>query len=299
MIASFAAKYYGRRIGIVSGLMVVTSFYVLIQARLAESDMLLTALVCAAMLIFASGPVSEAEDPSTPRKTFRQQLFAARPIVFYLLAGLTFLLKGFVGPAFIFAGVITYAAIQRDRRAAYFLLNPRYLPLPRPPSPSGLGGIPPNIPHLNTWHSSNSASSPRARQRSLFFYPIPSRLAAPWTPFMLFSTWVPSKPGQHRRPLNRFFICWFIPVIILSLSAFKHQHYAFPLLPPAQLLARRFAIHRLPAPQTEIPPGLRGDSAVDLYLHHHHQHIKLARPILPVIVVIMGLLFSVASQRLR
>src|SRR5258705_8754782 len=46
MIASFAARHYGRRIGIVSGLMVLTSAYVLIQARQAEADMLLTALAC-------------------------------------------------------------------------------------------------------------------------------------------------------------------------------------------------------------------------------------------------------------
>src|SRR5678809_761264 len=36
MIASFGARHYGRRIGIVSGLIVLTSIYVLIQARLAE-----------------------------------------------------------------------------------------------------------------------------------------------------------------------------------------------------------------------------------------------------------------------
>src|SRR3954466_5376868 len=97
MIASFAARHYGRRIGIVSGLMVLTSLYVLIQARLAEADMLLTALVCAAMLIFADGPVTESETSAPPNK-FRQQLLSWRPMVFYLLAGVTFLLKGFVGP---------------------------------------------------------------------------------------------------------------------------------------------------------------------------------------------------------
>src|SRR5438046_2260743 len=88
LIASFATKQYGRRIGIVSGLMVLTSLYVLIQARLAEADMLLTALVCAAMLIFADGPVADREEQSNP-KNFRQYLLDWRPIVFYLITGLT------------------------------------------------------------------------------------------------------------------------------------------------------------------------------------------------------------------
>src|SRR3954471_21870624 len=90
MIASFAARHYGRRIGMVSGLMVLSSIYVLVQARLAESDMLLSALVCAAMLIFADGPVIETENEA-PRKKFGQTIFEWRPIVFYLLIGLTFL----------------------------------------------------------------------------------------------------------------------------------------------------------------------------------------------------------------
>src|SRR5205814_3874373 len=123
-IASFAAKHYGRRVGLISGLMVLSSFYVLIQARLAESDMLLTTLVCAAMLLFASCPVAATEENSPEPVRFKKQILAWRPIIFYILAGLTFLLKGFVGPAFILLGTISYTAIQRDRRALYFLLNP-------------------------------------------------------------------------------------------------------------------------------------------------------------------------------
>jgi 4-amino-4-deoxy-L-arabinose transferase-like glycosyltransferase len=299
MIASFAAKHYGRRIGIVSGLMVLTSFYVLIQARLAESDMLLTALVCAAMLIFASGPVSEAEDPSAPRKNFRQQLFTARPIIFYLLAGLTFLLKGFVGPAFILAGVIVYAAVQRDRRALYFLLNPlgillflsllavwpvmAYLKYP---------------PILHAWRFEQFGRLTGERGNDPFYfylYSIPGALL-PWTPFMLLSTWTALKTGQHRSPLNRFFICWFIPgVIILSLSAFKHQHYAFPLLPPAAILGAigllQFIDYQHRKPTAHLWPSVLTLLLICISITIASFYIKLARPILPAIVVMMGLLF--------
>jgi 4-amino-4-deoxy-L-arabinose transferase-like glycosyltransferase len=240
MIASFAARYYGRRIGIVSGLMVLTSFYVLIQARLAESDMLLTALVCAAMLIFASGPVREAEDPSTPQKKFRQQLLAWRPITFYLITGLTFLLKGFVGPAFILLGTISYAVIQRHRRSAYFLLNPLGILLFL-----ALVAVWPVVAYLQypgileSWRFEQFGRLTGERGSNPFYYylySIPGSLL-PWTPLMIGAAWIALKHGRHRRPLNRFFICWFIAgVILLSLSSFKHQHYAYPLMPPLAIL---------------------------------------------------------------
>lgn len=299
MIASFAAKHYGRRIGIVSGPMVLTSFYVLIQARLAESDMLLTALVCAAMLMFASGPVSEAEDPSATRKTFRQQLFTWRPIVFYLLAGLTFLLKGFVGPAFILAGTIAYAAIQRNRLALYFLLNPlgiflfldlvaiwpvlAYLKYP---------------PILHAWRFEQLGRLTGERGSDPFYfylYSIPGSLL-PWTPFMILSAWAAMKSGQHRRPLNRFFICWFVPgVIILSLSAFKHQHYAFPLLPPLAILSAigllQFIDFQHRKTTSHLWPAVFVLLVVCLSITIASFYIKLAKPVLPAIVVMMGLLF--------
>jgi 4-amino-4-deoxy-L-arabinose transferase-like glycosyltransferase len=240
MIASFAARHYGRRIGIVSGLMVLTSLYVLIQARLAEADMLLTALVCAAMLIFADGPVRDAENPSSAQPKYRRYLLAARPILFYLLTGLTFLLKGFVGPAFIFAGTITYSFFQRDRRALYFLLNPigilLFLNL--------LAAWPvmaylkyPAI--LESWRFEQVGRLTGERGHDPFYfylYSIPGSLL-PWTPLMIVAAWLAWKQRTYRRPLNKFFLCWVIPgFIILSVTAFKHQHYAFPLLPPLAIL---------------------------------------------------------------
>src|SRR2546423_13756905 len=121
MVAGFATRFYGRRVGVVSGLIQLTCVYVLIQARLAESDMLLCALVCGAMLVFATGPVAKAEAGA---EIGSKRVVDWRPILFYALAGATFLLKGFVGPTFILLGAIVYATWQRDRRAGRFLLNP-------------------------------------------------------------------------------------------------------------------------------------------------------------------------------
>src|SRR5258705_4777020 len=299
MMASFAAKHYGRRIGIISGLMLLTIAYVLIQARLAESDMLLTALVCAAMVIFASGPVAEAENSSTAPKTFRQQILAWRPIAFYLLAGLTFLLKGFVGPAFILLGTITYTAIQRDRRAAYFLLNPLGILFFL-----DLVAVWPVLAYLKypsileSWRFEQLGRLTGERGSDPFYfylYSIPGSLL-PWTPPMIIGAWIALKTGQHRRPLNRLFICWFIPgVILLSLSSFKHQHYAFPLLPPLAVLGAVGLLqyidyqHRKAAPY--LWPAVLMLLLVALAITIAGFYIKLIRPILPVIVVMMGLLF--------
>jgi 4-amino-4-deoxy-L-arabinose transferase-like glycosyltransferase len=239
MIASFAARHYGRRIGIVSGLMVLTSLYVLVQARLAESDMLLTALVCAAMLVFADGPVCEAERQS-PLRVFSSQIFGWRPILFYLLAGLTFLLKGGVGPAFILGGTIAYAIAQRDRRAAYFLLNPIgiFLLLALVAAwPIAAYLKYPAIWQAWRFEQVGRLTGERGYQPFYFYlYSIPGSLL-PWTPFMIVPAWVGWKERAFRRPLIKFFLCWFLPgVIVLSAVAFKHQHYAFPLLPPLAIL---------------------------------------------------------------
>src|SRR5258706_6805577 len=299
MIASFAATHYGCRVGVVSGLMVLTSFYVLIQARLAESDMLLTALVCAAMLVFALGPVSEAEDPSAPPPKFRKQILAWRPVLFYLLTGLTFLLKGFVGPAFIFAGTIAYAAFQRDRRAFYFLLNPLVILLSLPllafwPVLAFLK----SPPILHAWRfeqlgrlTGESGSDPIY----FYLYSIPGSLL-PWTPFMILPAWNAIRSRQYRRPLNGFLICWFIPgVIILSLSAFKHQHYAFPLLPPLAILGAlgllQYIDHQHRKATSHLWPAVLILLLVCMSITIAGFYTKPIKPVLPVIVVMMGLLF--------
>jgi 4-amino-4-deoxy-L-arabinose transferase-like glycosyltransferase len=299
MVASFAAKFYGRRIGMVSGLMMLTSAYVLVQARLAESDMLLTALVCAAMLIFASGPVAEIEHPPAPQRKFTEQLVAWRPITFYLLAALTFLLKGFVGPIFILAGAITYAVIQRDRRSAWFLLNPLgvllFLDLVAAWPIAALVSYP---PILESWRFEQFGRLTGERGSDPFYfylYSIPASLL-PWTPFMILPAWTALKIGQHRRPLNRFFICWFVPgVIVLSLSAFKHQHYAFPLLPPLAILGavgllQYIDYQRRKAASQPWPPLLIL-LLVALSITIISFYIKMIRPVLPAVVVMMGWLF--------
>jgi 4-amino-4-deoxy-L-arabinose transferase-like glycosyltransferase len=51
--AGLATRWFGRRLGLAAGLMLLTSYFVLQLARLAECDMLLTAAVCGAMACFA------------------------------------------------------------------------------------------------------------------------------------------------------------------------------------------------------------------------------------------------------
>jgi 4-amino-4-deoxy-L-arabinose transferase-like glycosyltransferase len=183
--------------------------------------------------------VVEAENQA-PLKKFSAQIFAWRPILFYILAGVTFLLKGGVGPAFILGGTIVYALVQRDRRATFFLLNPIGILLFL-----GLVAVWPIAAYMkypaiwNAWRFEQVGrlTGERGYQPFYFYlYSIPGSLL-PWTPFMIVPAWIGWKQRAFRRPMVKFFVCWFLPgVIVLSAVAFKHQHYAFPLLPPLAIL---------------------------------------------------------------
>ncbi|HLL91162.1 MAG TPA: glycosyltransferase family 39 protein, partial [Tepidisphaeraceae bacterium] len=116
VVASLTARYFGRAAGAVAGFAQLTFYYTLMQARLAEADMLLSAAVTIAMTAFA---VANVESPRAPRSDARWL-----PWLFYFAAGASMLLKLIAGPAFIFATAGCYWLWTRDRRVLRFLLNP-------------------------------------------------------------------------------------------------------------------------------------------------------------------------------
>src|SRR5258705_5420084 len=97
---------------------------------------------------------------------------------------------------------------------------------------------------------------------------------------MILGAWVGYKSGRDRGPLTRFFICWFVPgVILLSCTAFKHQHYAFPLLPPMSIL---------------------GAVGLLKYIEYQHfQKTKLQRLVAVGLIaacVVVGILFHIGTK---
>jgi 4-amino-4-deoxy-L-arabinose transferase-like glycosyltransferase len=128
-----------------------------------------------------------------------------------------------------------------------------------------------------------------------YLYSIPGSLL-PWTPFMIVPAWAAFKNRLYRRPQNKFFICWFLPgVIVLSLIAFKHQHYAFPLLPPLAIPGAvglfQYIDYQHQRTKPHLWPAVLILLAICAAITIGSFYIEMIRPVLPVIVIIMGLLF--------
>lgn len=231
LIASFAGRFFGNAIGLVTGLIQLTCFYTIMQARLAEADMLVCAAVAASFVCFGMGVLHGRGASATMRWGLA--------IGFYFFAGLAFLLKA-VPIIFILLGVLTYAIVRRERHIFLFLLNPiglivlvgmivgwplaAYLHYP---------------PIIESWKFElfGTASGKLGRDPIYtYLLSIPSVLM-PWTPLILIGGWTWHKGLVRNRPLAQFLLSWFLPgVIFLHFSAFKHKHYPIPMLPPLSII---------------------------------------------------------------
>ena len=278
LIADLAARWLGPRVGLIAGLMQATFVYVLMQGRLAEADMPMAAAVCLAMYAFARGvvlpldflpppvlrgwagvgasmEVPPADPLPNPPPDYRgrgqdgsPKLYRSPrwlPILFYLGAGLSFLLKG-VGIAFILAGVAAFivwsAAEGRDwRRCLRFLLSPAGLLLLAVllvAWPAAAWHADPNIFKTFRKELIGRASGEFGEKQPWYFYAgvVPIMLM-PWLPFGIGAI----VQGVHRRvfrgPVAQLLLCWFLPgLLVLCASAWKHHHYVIPMLPPATLV---------------------------------------------------------------
>jgi len=271
LVAWLGARFFGRRVGVVAGLVQATTYYALRLSRVAEADIVLTALVCAATACFAAGAVESPGARSRARWL---------PWLFYLLAGLSFLVKGLVGPVFVFGACGLYAAWamvrERDGRPMRFLASPIGMGLFLLPV---LGWAVPAflrcpaylddqiLHHFGRMRGEQGG----ARDPFFYFYSIPLVLL-PWTPFVVgglvvglrrratekgvqrpskaveglvttatalegrrtrrFATWLKGYPVPFCA-FWRLAACWIVPgLAVLCLSVFKRDHYLAPLMPP-------------------------------------------------------------------
>lgn len=240
VMAAMAARYLGRQAGIIAGLMQATFFYTLMQARLAEADMLLGFASAAALYAFAMGNI---DAPATPRSPSRWPAVA-----FYAAAGFAFLLKGFVGPIIILGGAMLYWVWSRDRRVGRFLANPYGLSLLALlviawPLAAYLQDhriyqywVREQFGRFRGDIKQTTSTGEDAREPVFFYlYWIPA-LLLPWV-FYLIPVFVRARQLKLlTAPLAKLLISWVIPgLILLSAVAFKAKHYAIPLLPPFTL----------------------------------------------------------------
>jgi 4-amino-4-deoxy-L-arabinose transferase-like glycosyltransferase len=227
VIGMTAARWFGRRTGILAGLVQLTSYYVLQMATLAESDMLLIGSVTLAVCFFAwtqiPSPIGQVQGRWTPW-------------VFGFLVGLAFMIKGPIGMIFIGLTTGTWMLFHRQWSLLRFFLHPGgillvvILALPYP----FLSGwrYPPILDEwlLHNWgRFKGDLTQPEQLEPVWFyFYNLPMVLL-PWTPFLILAL-MDRRLWKH--PLFLLALCWFLPgVLFLSCSAWKWKHYMSPLLP--------------------------------------------------------------------
>lgn len=229
IIAAIAARWFGNRIGLYSGLIQLSSVYVQAQGRRAEPDMMLCAVVSAAIAIFAFANVETRE--SRPTRT------RLRPWMFYFAAAISFLPKGPIGPVLVFLPCAAYAI--RQPLALAFLLEP-----------FGIGlfvvlvllwpiavyhAYPPSIASL--WHEHAARlSGAWGKQSPLLYLYATLLLTLPWTSLLIIGARALWKNRAGVESIWRLLGLWFVSeAIFLSLSPFKHWHYLVPVLPPLSI----------------------------------------------------------------
>lgn len=257
VIAWMAARWFGKRVGILAGFIELTTLQVLTNGRLAEADMLLSLTVVAAMYAFAAGNLE------SPRGVSRRKIL---PYLFYAAIAASFMVKWLFGPAFICTGCFAYAVVARDRKTWKFLFHPGGIVLALAltlPWMVAAVRVDPEIVqdfwnnHFGRFRGSFGKHEPWFA----YVYLVPFMLL-PWAPYAFgaLSSRVrgAAKGASRFEPIGTFFICWFTPgMLLLSLSTFKAKHYTMPLLPPLTIACavglHEYLKRRAVAPNHALP----------------------------------------------
>ena len=245
LIALLAGRWYGSRIGLLTGLFQATTVYTLTQARLAEADMPMCAAVTAAFVTFAVTVL--------PRSRFGGEFptlspgaFLLRAVLFHAFVGIAFLLKGPVGPLFVFMACLPCAVVAwrrwQQRAPLWLLLHPAGLvvlaafvtvwPV------SAYLAYPPILASWKSQTLGRVAGDLGGREPFLFY-----AYTLPWMvlPAFLFLPCALRRIRVQRcllRPVTLFLLLWVAGgFVLLQATAFKHKHYMIPLLPPISIAA--------------------------------------------------------------
>lgn len=237
MTATLAARLLGRRAGLITGVLTASSHFIILQARLAEADMPMAATVCAAMTLYILAEIDRLEGRQARR---------GRSTAFFAFVGLSILLKGLVGPMFVFSAVLVDLLVRRSRSALRFVANPlgwlvffaiglswpvaAWLAKPeiiaiwkREMFGRFAGDMNGDAEKPQPWH--------------FYLYNVPFMLL-PWFPLAIVGVWDAIRRGWQREPAWKMLAAWLIPgIVILSFSAWKHKHYPIPALPPLTIAA--------------------------------------------------------------
>lgn len=233
VIAAMAARWLGRRIGLLAGLIQVTSLYVLQWGRLAESDMLLTALVAAAMASLAWATV----DGPTGRCESRWPAWC-----FYLAITGAFFVKALLGLAFIGGACVAWLLVSRNTKVLRFaLFVPGMVLFLLCALSWALAAYQQCPEYLTTQirtHFGRFSGQIEDSKGLLFYFYWYLLEAAPWTPLAIYAAVRLVRERQYRQPIWQFLACWVVPGFTLMLAShFKSKQYVASLVTPMAILS--------------------------------------------------------------
>jgi 4-amino-4-deoxy-L-arabinose transferase-like glycosyltransferase len=239
LTASMAARWFGRSIGILSGLVLATAFEFYVYACRAEDDIFLAALVAGVVALFVY-----LEFPAAETSGDQSSFMGSRPWpvpAFFALLGLTSLAKGpLLGAAVVIPTIATFLLSTRDtsRIRKYVWLWGWLLFLVLTAAWPVAVYMRFGNEALNYWIFDYVGTTVQDQPVWWYLRELPWCLA-PWTPAALVGLW--GTAGEARRSQAsgaRFLWCWaIVPVIVLSLSHRKHHHYLVPSLAPWAVLS--------------------------------------------------------------
>jgi 4-amino-4-deoxy-L-arabinose transferase-like glycosyltransferase len=238
LIADLSARQFGRKVGLVAGLAQLSSVYVLVSGQLADPDMLLAAAVTLGMWSFARFLLAE---PAARSRGFS--------VAFWSAAGISFLIKGPIGPVLFVPAALICAAMARRRDAVRFFFEPIALAcfaLLVVPWPVAAYLSHPGI--LGAWGEENVARfrGELGRSSPFFYLYTAPWMALPWTPLAVTGA-VALWNERPRDLIFSLFLAWLcVDLAILSVSAGKHDRYLVPVLPPLALFAARGLLDAAP-----------------------------------------------------
>jgi 4-amino-4-deoxy-L-arabinose transferase-like glycosyltransferase len=250
-VATFTARRFGGRLGLLAGSIQLTSIWLISRGRLAEVDVLLACLTTWSIVTFdqlrntciahtsAHTTIDAKQKPNiVPSRVIRSSKIAW---LFFTLLGLTALAKGVgFGAVLVLAAVGTTLVWDRDRATVFSLLNVSavcWALLIGLIWPLAIMARYPGAFDLWTTHVSD-----RLSMRSQYFAGEPTWLYAlsyfwqtlPWTPIALIGVWASWKRTlQQPSGPDRLLWCWAIaPAILVSLANVRNGHYLIYALPP-------------------------------------------------------------------
>jgi 4-amino-4-deoxy-L-arabinose transferase-like glycosyltransferase len=237
-VADMAARRLSIRVGLLAGLIQVSSLWTIIKARQAVPDMILVAAVAGAMWAFTTANLGY-------RASRRGDRWLAK--VFYLCEGAALLVKGPTGAALTIPSTLLFILLERDRKAWRFFLDPLGVLLFVVVGVAWPVAVYHHYPQLlQIWRFENldrfMGSRGMALDQNSHFAYLGDVLwcTAPWTPFLFLGGLRISKSEFREKPIWRFLALWFLVGLLqLSLGASKRFQYAMPIFPPLSILAAR------------------------------------------------------------